>query len=142
MHDISAMTLAANFPKQCDELLKKSSEEQGYDELESVTFEISRGALIDWVANSLHMPSVTVEATKLLYGVEMDEENDDARRQSSILALAHTIDQQLHQNDLLVIRQHQPLQVDKLRTLLGLSEEQLDEVIEESREKLSERFMF
>lgn len=142
MHDISAMTLAANFPTQCDELLKQSSEEQGYDQLEDEAFEVSRGALIDWVAQSLHMPSVTVTATKLLYQVAIGEGSEDAQRQATILSLAHTIDQQLHENDLLVIRQHLSKQTDALRESLGLSEEQLDEVIEVSREKLSERFMF
>lgn len=144
IHDISSMTLAANYPKACDELFKQVTLEVGLDQLEADYFTLSYEELIGWVAQSLHMPEMTVDAIKRLYQGEFDASDGAGGRQATILALAHHIDQKLHEDDLLVIRQHLLVNemVESLYTSLGLSEAQLQEVIEVSREKLSERFVF
>ncbi len=151
IHDISSMTLAANFPETCDEQLKLTTEEQGYDQLEQQVFELERGPLIDWISATLHIPSASMTAIKQLYGIDEESELSDetaakneenAQCQASILALAHHIDQQLHEGDLIVVYQHLNQPVPTLLEELNLNEAQLASIIEESREKLSERFMF
>ncbi len=150
IHDISSMTLAANFPEACDDQLKLCSEEQGYDQLEAQAFELDREALIDWIATTLHMPSTSMDAIKQLYGVvektaasgkTAANDESSARCQAAILALAHNIDQQLHGDDLVVVYQHTQQSVPTLLETLNLSESQLASIIDESREKLGERFM-
>ncbi len=143
IHDIASMTLAANFPKQCDELLKQSNEAFGLDQLEDEWCETSRGELIDWIAGNLYMPATTIDAIKLLYAVEGVEAGSDAIRQSLVLTLAHEIDFQVHQGDLVAIRQHLPQLEDVPAILgkLGLTQAQYDEVLIEVREKLAERFV-
>lgn len=151
IHDISSMTLAANFPETCDEQLKLCTNEQGYDQLEQEAFDFDREELIDWISSSLHMPSTAMDAIKKLYEIDKKidvssestvDENGKSQRQASILALAHNIDQKLHENDVVIVYQHLQQQVPDLLEVLGLSEFQLAEVIEEAREKLGERFMF
>lgn len=144
IHDIVSMTLAANYAKQCDELLKQVTTEVGLDQLEAEYFSLSYDELIDWIAKSLHMPAATVEAIKLLYQQEFDASGGGAGRQAAILGLAHHIDQQLHAEDLLVVRQHLAVNnmVESLCNSLGLSQAQYLEVVESARDKLGERFVF
>ncbi len=142
IHDICSMTLVANYPKECDVLLKESNDELGYDQLENDAFECPRGELVSWVAENLHLPSVAVDAIKLLFSVEVAEPVEGALRQSQILALAHVVDLKLHEDDLLTIRQHLDTDLVALLASLAISESQLEDIIEESKEKLSERFMF
>ena len=132
LHDLGALVLAANFPDEYAAITADCTRDQTpIEEAEQRVFALDRGAVTQAMASQMHLPGVTRQALKLFHdAAPIEALGSDEQKHTAILALAHHIDAVA-----LGYGGRAPMRVPgvlaELKALVGLRDEELDDLIEE-----------
>ncbi len=132
LHDLGALILAANFPKEYAHITLRSLRRGLVMEEEErrVFGNVDRGMVVDVTGSTMYLPAVTQGALRLFFGdAPLDSVDTDEQRHAAVLALAHHIDV------LAMGRTARPVEripgdFEQLKALLGLRDEDVDEIMD------------
>ena len=139
LHDMGALVLIGNYPKEYEKLVQAAnSRAMAIVDAEKKYFGVDRNEVLMLMTEGLHLPAITRQAMEAFRALQPITSIDSAvNTHLAVLSLAHYIDMSFQGEN--------PLPLEKigsdmgsLKTLIGLSDENIDDIMESYQEILND----
>lgn len=139
LHDMGALVLIGNYPKEYEKLVEAAnSRAMAIVDAEKKYFGVDRNEVLMYMSEGLHLPAITrqaMEAFRSLQPVTSIESAVDTHL--AVLSLAHHIDMS-YQDEYPLPLEKISSDMGSLKTLIGLSDENIDDIMESYQEILND----
>lgn len=141
LHDMGALILSANFPMEYEKLaLAAKQRNLPIEAAEQKFFQIDRGELLARMADELHLPDATRKASDMFRSQKsVTSIETDAEIHHAVLLLAHLIDKMLNTGSETPVERTVD-SVPHIQSIIGLSNEHIDEINDEYQNVLNSTF--
>lgn len=138
LHDMGALILSANYPMEYEKLALAAKQRNiAIEAAETKFFTIDRGELLARMADELHLPEATRKASEMFRAQKnVSSVESDADIHHAVLLLAHLIDQMLNTGSDTPVERTVD-NVPHIQSVIGLSNEHLDEINDEYQNVLN-----
>lgn len=139
LHDMGALILIGNYPKEYEKLVQAAnSRTMAIVDAERKFFGVDRNEILMHMSEGLHLPAITRQAMEAFRALQPVTSIDSAvDTHLAVLSLAHYID--------MSFQEESPLPLEKLtsdmaslKTIIGLSDENIDDIMEEYQDILND----
>ncbi|MDH5360452.1 MAG: HDOD domain-containing protein [Gammaproteobacteria bacterium] len=139
LHDMGALILIGNYPKEYEKLVQAAnSRTMAIVDAERKYFGVDRNQVLMHMSEGLHLPMITRQAMEAFRAVQpvtsIDSEVDT---HLAVLSLAHYIDMSFQDESILPLEKLTS-DMGSLKAIIGLSDENLDDIMEEYQDILND----
>lgn len=139
LHDMGALILIGNYPKEYEKLVQAANTRtMAIVDAERKYFGVDRNQVLMHMSEGLHLPMITRQAMEAFRAVQpvtsIDSEVDT---HLAVLSLAHYIDMSFQDESILPLEKLTS-DMGSLKAIIGLSDENLDDIMEEYQDILND----
>ena len=142
MHDMGALVLASNYPDEYEDIVRSAAKHAGksMESYERELFGLTHGAVTDYMAEVFRMPNTCTTALKEFHsGKAVQAIMHEADRHVATLGLAHIIDAKVN-SETSWLTEEIPASMETLQVALGLSDDHLENIMEDYETLLNEQY--
>lgn len=139
LHDMGALILIGNYPKEYEKLVQAAnSRTMAIVDAEKKFFGVDRNEVLMTMSEGLHLPAITRQAMEAFRAVQPVTSIDSAvDTHLAVLSLAHYIDMSFQDESSLPVEKLTG-DMASLKALVGLSDENIDDIMEEYQDILND----
>ena len=139
LHDMGALILIGNYPKEYEKLVQAANTRtMPIVDAEQKLFGVDRNQILMHMSDGLHLPAITREAMEAFRALKpVDSIDTPVETHLAVLSLAHHIDRSFQGESTLPLEKIGS-DLASLKALVGLSDENIDDIMEEYQEILNE----
>ncbi|MDH5183840.1 MAG: HDOD domain-containing protein [Gammaproteobacteria bacterium] len=139
LHDMGALILIGNYPKEYEKLVAAAnSRTMAIVDAEKKFFGVDRNEVLMTMSEGLHLPAITRQAMEAFRAVQPVTSIDSAvDTHLAVLSLAHYIDMSFQGENSLPVEKLTG-DMASLKALVGLSDENIDDIMEEYQDILND----
>ena len=140
LHDLGAIVLASNFKEQYQAIKTAAdTQQQPLEAAESDAFSLSHDDILATLAEKMRLPQVTLQALDNLHTrPSFVTIESDAQKISAIISLAHHLEAHIYPETYTL--ESLPDSQESLESLLSISPDDIDEIIETYQDLISNEF--
>ncbi|MBD3610328.1 MAG: HDOD domain-containing protein, partial [Gammaproteobacteria bacterium] len=139
LHDLGALVLIANYPREYEKLVKAANlRDMPIVDAEKKLFGVDRNDVLLHMSESMHLPSTTMQTMRMMSAQQVVENIDSTvDTHLAVLTLAHHIDAMVQDEEGVLPIEKVPDSLSALKQKLDLTDENLDQILDEYQDLLN-----
>lgn len=139
LHDMGALILIGNYPKEYEKLAQAAkTRTMAIVDAERKFFGVDRNEVLMHMSEGLHLPAITRQAMEAFRSVQpVTSIESEVDTHLAVLSLAHYIDMSFQEESSLPLEKLTS-DMASLKALVGLSDENIDDIMEEYQDILND----